>query len=361
MGRGLQSVIFVLIVTLVVKTNAQVQCKDVFNIHSTPVTPQSVQQDVQGWVQSWWNLLDGKIQFPIVNIFLQPKSVATSYFMPAKNEIHLGVLKGKELASHLTRGAVLAHEFAHAIFTENFTFIWKGKNHSLKEVLEAARVEQARIESNPSLKELVEEVEEIRQTMQIAEKVKDKETQAELESLHLIKKQELEEKIPYLHLYEKIHQLTIAHNELFADSFPALFWKNPRMITEALNAVHLSKISLLRQRLLNRGYNKDANSEQRDFEITSFKDWKKELAAEYTLFDPVRGALWKLYMQNLKVEEIPLFMNVFLAATSRQVNLKLEKLEKNENFKMSPSELNREFLRIFVEEARRFGLPIRKH
>ncbi|MBY0383519.1 hypothetical protein K2X05_00035, partial [bacterium] len=313
-------------------------------------------QELTNHIAEWQQLLSTSVEIPLVDVYLKPEEFTTSYFVPARFEIHLGTLTDGQFSPARTTNAVFAHEYAHSVFTENFTFQWKGEEFSLKKLAKDSESDRNKLARSPRLQEMFEAIQEIQKTLEIARSVNATSTVKNLESLLEARKRELSEQLPSLARFNFIHELTIAHNELFADSLPALFWKDHRIMTDVLETSHRSYIQLLKEELLQRGKNPEATSMPRDFAITSFKNWQQELVPTYTLLDPARGALWSLYMNNLRTEDFGLFFKVFLSAASRQVTLQLER----QGEQVDAAELNREFLKIFVEEARANKLPIRK-
>lgn len=340
---------------------AQLRCEQLFQMSEEQIALQRVAEGIESRISDWVPLLSNSLEIPEVNVYLKLEEFTSSYFIPSRYEIHLGLMTGGELSPSRTTEAVFAHEYAHSVFTENFTFQWNGKTQSLKKLATDAEVDRLKLEKSPLLQEMVEALQEIQETLEIARKVEATDTVKNLESLLNSRKRELAEQLPHLAQFNFIHELTIAHNELFADALPALFWKDQRVMTEVLDTSHRGYIQQLKEELLFRGKNSKATSEPRDFAITSFKNWQHELIPTYTLLDPARGALWSLYMNNLKHEDFGLFFKVFLSAASRQVSLQLERqANKKESTSVDAAELNREFLKIFVEEARKNRLPIRK-
>lgn len=335
---------------------AQNRCEQLFEVSKEQIAFQKISQSLRDRISDWNELLSNSVEMPLVDVIVKKEEFTSSYFLPARFDIHLGVLTGADYSPMRTTEVVFAHEFAHSVFTENFIFQWKGETISLKKLAADSLVDRIKLEKSPILQEMFEALKEIQETLDIARRVKATTTIKNLESLLQTRQRELSEQLPNLAKFNFIHELTIAHNELFADALPALFWKDHRIMTDVLDTSHRGYIEQLKEELLMRGKNPDSTSEPRDFAITSFKNWQQELIPTYTLLDPARGALWSLYMNNLRTEDFGLFFKVFLSAASRQVTLQLERQAQP----IDAAELNREFLKIFVEEARKNKLPIRK-
>lgn len=343
-------------------SSAQLRCEQLFEISKDQIAFQKISHSLTDRITDWSELLSNSVEIPLVDVILKQEEFTSSYFLPARFDIHLGVFTGTEYSPIRTTEVVFAHEYAHSVFTENFHFQWKGEAISLKKLAAESLVDRIKLEKSPILQEMFEALKEIQETLEIARRVKATTTIKNLEGLLQTRQRELSEQLPHLAKFNFIHELTIAHNELFADALPALFWKDQRIMTDVLDTSHRGYIQQLKEELLMRGKNPDSTSEPRDFAITSFKNWQKELVPTYTLLDPARGALWSLYMKNLRSQDFGLFFKVFLSAASRQISSQLERREnqKDSSESLDAAELNREFLKIFVEEARKNKLPIRK-
>lgn len=339
---------------------AQPRCVQLFRAEKENMSQEALAKEIVSMQKILEKTLVAHLKAPDVDVVLEAENVAASYFLHAKFEIHLGMLRGETIAPSRMRGVAFSHEFGHAIFAENFHFDWQGKRISFKEVVEASQADIQRTKADPALNARFLKIQEIQQTLKLAKESGHEAIQKELEQMLREHKRELRAQVPHLARFDIISELTLPLNELFADSLPALFWRNPKIMSEFGQAENLDYVATLKEQLEHRGNNPGALSEPREFKPTSFKGWKREVKDQYTRMDPVRGVLWQLYMKNLKNDEIGLFMKVFLGATDLYVSASLSRFEIDALKDRSPEEINREFLRFFVEVARREGLPIRK-
>lgn len=339
---------------------AQTRCVEVFRISNEELSPEVLQQELLDMQNIWENSVVSHLKSPTVDLFLEADNVASSYFLHAKFEIHLGLLHGAELAPFQARGVAFGHEFGHALFAENFSFTWGGKRVTFKEVVEESQSDIVRAKKDPELIARFSEMNEIQQTIKLAKESGHDTIQKQMEQLLKEKKRQLRKLVPLMARFDIISELTTSLNELFADSLPVLFWRDPQIMSQVIAPENANSVAAVRDYLEHRGKNPNATSQPREFKTTSFKNWKREVKDAYTRMDPVRGALWNLYMKNLKDTEIGLFMKVFLNATDQYVSSNLSRYEVDDLKDRNPAELNREFLRFFVQEARDQGLPIRK-
>ncbi len=365
MGRFLKQVtVLFFLILFIIPSEAQQSCQDLFQDEVEPseldLAAAAALERISQLRDEWFNLLSPYNQFPTVDVHILPQNVGVSAFHVGKGFIRLGVLNNQEELADVERviAPIYAHEFGHAIFRENLVLLWHGQTIRYLNLVINSEEEIDKINQTPALRKLRQELTKIEALIKVAKSTKSPKELARLQQLNHQKTEELGVQVPNLFWFEKIHELTLAHNELFADSFAALFWKDPQIVMKALAPE--DELEMIEQNLLYRGRNKDVEVSPRDFQLVDFKNWQKEPAHVYTLLDPARGVLWELYMKNLPHEEIPLFINVFLAATAQQFIQQIETMDSGEELNIVPDQYNREFLRLFMQEARKQGLDIRK-
>lgn len=376
----LKSILFVILIALSSVARAQNQCMELFskpndlpvpaneNIPQGEKKPTPIQvreRELKSislhitWEVGKWNILVGEYAVKKVGLKLLEHSIRGSYFSPLSRYIGLGIeLEGKP---EVLRDVIMAHEYSHAIFNDNFVFEYDGERVSLKTLSMDAKANLTSLRQNPVYLARVEEAKDIERTLIIAQKVGDKEISAKLEALLTIKMEALNSMTRALDIYNHVSDILISYNELFADSIPAIIWKDPHIMTKAVEPTETDFLSLLQYELMYRGRNRGVPL-PRDFEMGSFKEWKHEVADAYTMLDPARGFLWKMYMEGLRPANIPVFIKTFLEATSLHIT---ERLKGDKDIRVSAqaddaTQVNKEFVRLFVEAAERNGLPIRK-
>lgn len=325
------------------------------------VSPQHILKGHQEEVALWSTLLGDLGRDSGVRILLdEHSSVQDSYFNGFMNTISLGYQVPAKNPHH--RSVILAHEFAHAIFQKNFEFTISGQTLFYRDLVVAAAKDDEFVRSSEEYQALARETMEIDQTLTLAQQVGHEALVADLTRLLAAKSEALAALTPQLNLFQKWRSFFTPYNELFADSLPVILWKNPTAMSEAMVEPQENYLATVRRFLNYGGRNNRAVDEARSFRIISFKDWKVEVASEYTLFDPARGVLWTLFIKNLKVEEIPIYMRTHLMATAQHVMLRLQRGEDplNTETHVLPTQLNQEFVQIFVRLARENGLQIRR-
>lgn len=324
------------------------------------LAPATLEQRVQYLVSSWKKMLAPVLKVPSSTISFNNIDYKNSFYSFKDNRIVLGVEAVSK--NYKKSEVVFTHEFGHAVFVENFVFEKDGRRIRFAELIEQALIESKSLKANSEFSKLISEINEIEGVLSAAIKTGADEI--------LIKdlKEMLENKKNKTYSFGKINQefdylndALISYNELFADSFAVLMGRDPKAVSQTLDMSDVHALGALRYNLEYRGRNKEAKP-SREFAINSFKDWQHEINDAYTLLDPARGVLWKLFMENLKSEEIPVFLKTFLDATAEHL---VRRLNSGENLRVSaqesdPTTLNQEFVKIFVEKARKNQLPLRK-
>lgn len=309
-----------------------------------------------------WNTLVGP-KLAVENYYVvvvDGRDVTESIFIPYRSELVIGnELYGKD---SLSLGVILSHEFGHLIFFDHFDFTWNGKKISFRKVVDEGRKAQENMSTPNSPYQLA-----------VAEKLA---LQSELAGLHntsltndiLALQKKLDDVSKTIEdmrapnaFFHEVSDMLDAYNELFADILPVIIWRDPYVVFLA-GETRNSNGEFDNDRVGTRDHNTEA-SPPRTFLVNDFKNWKHEKSDKYTLFDPVRGALWSLFLQNLRVDEVPLFFKTFLEAASLHVTFRLAR---GEDIRVSrqasdPTKINQEFLKLFVMTARKYNLPIRRH
>lgn len=324
-------------------------------------SPQQITRGHQAEVALWSSLLGDLGRDNDVRIILDERnSVQDSYYNGFINTISLGYHAPTSNPIH--RSVILAHEFAHAIFQKHFEFTVAGKTLVYRDLVVAAAKDDEFVLSNLEYQALARETMEIDQTLTLAHEVGHEELVVDLTKHLEAKSEELASLTPRLNLFKKWRSFFTPYNELFADSLPVILWKNPMAMSEAMVDPQENYLATVRRFLTYGGRNNRAVDEARSFRLMPFKDWKAEVASEYTLFDPARGVLWALFIKNLKIEEIPIYMRTHLMATAQHATLRLARGEDplDAGSYALPTQLNQEFVQIFVRLARENGLLIRR-
>jgi hypothetical protein len=341
--------------------SAQQACLQLFRLKELPQVAndnEALQIIMENHIAAWNDLL-GDLRAENVTLFLRPGPVSSSTFNGAERAINLGTLLNGTTAT--ARDSVLAHEFGHAIFQQNFYITYEGERIYFRNLADAALKNAIELKNNDEFIELSRQAGQINYSMSLAKEANLPDKLAELE----VYARHIQEKISGyeqpLAIFNHFHTLVIAYNELFADSLPVLIWSDAHRVAGAVDTSKDSFLTQLDAEMAYRGHNTDAPT-SRDFAITKFKNWQHELGDAYTSLDPARGVLWTLYMENLPRSEIPLFLKTLLDATRIHV---MERLAREEDIRPSNKDsdltlINQEFIKIFKLAADRNGLPIRK-
>lgn len=326
---------------------------------------ESMQAYLSPIIDTWKGAVGDKLTLNEIGIQLFPEQLAVySNFGFSLNKgkvVNLGLKLGHNSARE--RDAIFAHEFGHALFMENMLVaLANGNKVRLEDIASQGEIQTRELLSNPVYLNLQKDINDLGRALEMARNLRKEELVSDLEKLLETKSAELRKINDLGALSENMHHLLIGYNELFADSFAVLMFKDPKIMTHATSS---EKYNLLQQLLFDLSYrgNNGEKLAPRDFSQTvSFKDWKHEHSDIYTLLDPARGVLWKLYIKNIKDENRGLFLKTFLDAvsshlTAQMANGPLKPATKQEtDLKL----FNQEFIKHFRDAAIRNGLPIAK-
>jgi hypothetical protein len=338
-------------------------CAGIFVNHPEPVVTKSINlaelhPRFSGKLKRWNQML-GNLKVPHLLLELTSDPVTRSQYAAFSNKILVGTrLEGRDISA---REKIMAHEFGHSIFNEHFNFRWKGHWIKTKDVAMAAKAYTER-KNDPNLIIIQKQIEALKNNV-TARQANDGRSWIEKIEQKLAAK-DLNDVGNPLEQFNYVYDMLIAYNELFADCLPTLLWHDSRAITEAVEDPYHPFYQLNENASAVKLYRKenDTAPDTRDFTLVRFKDWQHESSDGYTLFDPARGVLWELFMENLDPKDIPLFLETFLEAASVHVSLRLDR---NDDIRVSqkasnPTVINQEFIRIFIEVAKEKGLEIHK-
>jgi hypothetical protein len=165
------------------------------------------------------------------------------------------------------------------------------------------------------------------------------------------------EDIEYREL-NKISESVLAYNETFADLVAVLFLENPSAIAHAHDMPSAFDLQLLepltpQQIQANPWRNLDFTANIDAEMWSAYFDESLEVSSgfraniHYKELTPVRGELWRSYIQHLKPEQRSLFLKVFLEAASQ--HLKYRSSQALIGAPESNLEVNRGFLATLAE------------
>lgn len=240
---------------------------------------------------------------------------------------------------------ILAHEIGHASFLQHFPLKLRGREGSFIDLIEALKVERDQIASSPEFKtQLNEATKEMVKTGDFAG--------FETRKKDILRELGIEDIMLAAQEMHQVEEFLRPYNELYADLVAVLYsgrLSAPAEVTESVAKRPFRSIGEERFH---------PEIRERDFStLINFKLWTPKVheLASYFSLDPARGALGKLYLENVRPEDKAKLLQAFLTATKIQFDIRRSIGETAEN-QESAVEVNREFVRIYLETARRLGL-----
>ena len=331
------------------------------DVHSGPVT------EYEELVNNLNSFLGPTLAVSEIIINLKQSSYLNADYWVLNNMINQGFWLGGRPTKY--RNAIFAHEFGHAVFTSHFRYFSEGKLVNEFEVEAENAANLKRVYSTPEynlMKHRSEEIQgQIEALREMGESQKIDALATELEGLKL--KMYALESLANQHFSGKKVQfrvgdhLILPYNELFADCVSVLFQRDGGIIADAQGIPHTDSNEY--DASPSSKYRPRGAPRPRDFDIAHFKNWDnaRDPSFVYSLFDPFRGVLWKLYMKNLPREEAPLFLKTYLLAVAMHLQFRATEGDlQSWGKKTSTEKLNQQFIRFFALAAKENGLPIRK-
>lgn len=307
-----------------------------------------------------WNVTLGTLKVDSHPVVIYPvgyKPPEASSYSPQSGRIELGIKI--DPSERYKVSLVLAHEFGHAVFWNHLKIRLNDHEVSL---LDYFPVSSENFKNSPySMRELskYEEVFTLAKDTgrnEIAEIYLDK--------IIFLRQELLKSAGTYLMPMQFLN-LVSPYSELFSDIIPVALWQDPTIFAKTLESFETREDGVFRLglQLKLRGRNKHTSVSPRDFRIIPFSGWKKEVMSQYTLFDPLRGTLWPLFLKNMDSSHIEAFLKAYLVATKKHIALRMQRGDTDNPGALvtSPEVLNREFLKIIIDEARKHSVPLKPY
>ena len=243
----------------------------------------------------------------------------------------------------------VAHEVGHASFLQHLLLEIDGLRGNFLQITEAVLRKERAIAANPETQKAWDEIQAQAPTMspeahqkmvfEFAKKLG-------LDQIHDRKEQ-----------VRMMNYLLFPYNELYADLVAVLVFNDKKAVFNSIEKVKDRPHRTVREKPFH------TELRERDFtQIINFKLWAEspEVMDFYSPFDPVRGVIGRLFLNDINSEQKSLLLRAFLNATRRHVQVRILRGENAYTNQHVATELNQEFLRLLVEEARNFGLKFKK-
>ncbi len=266
--------------------------------------------------------------------------------------------------------ALLSHEYGHTIFYNNFKVVFEGVSRTLAEIESILASEEKKIKETPAYARATFEINRFYAERNRLDAIGDHEGSKKMGALAYSASVRRQIQLASIETKQRrliqIFSAKRSYDELFADLFAALHFKDGQVIADAMEFpddapyYHVAE----EKNLLGPVYRRQNSlgGRPRDFQsINNFKNWQSENGHQakienYTRFDPVRGALWKI-LRKLNIPESDNFkiLNAFLIASSRHLEI-LESRRASLDSEANITNSNQEFLKLLVEELKNENL-----
>jgi len=316
---------------------------DQTQIRFTPETPNEVKSEIIALVSEIHKIFPNLVPRELV-ISGNPNLPSTeSIYTPWNKRLNIGLKE--RMTTGIFPGATFVHEFFHPVSESFIVVSLRGLSDSLKGFREKIK----KIQMHETLKAGSQKIVEERAALE-AEEREISIAGASKEERDLLrdkwgafneKRDAFREKLKPIGKIEsemaEISKMTLPYEELHSDFAAALFYNDGKIISESLNNPETQL------------FENEANGPRpRDFtQTTNFRNWNPK-SMTYGLFDPARGAIWNFVSKRLLAEMPPEnILKAFINAANIQIARRLTSSDSK-----SPTQLNQEFFRLFVEQSR---------
>lgn len=321
----------------------------------------------------------GDLSVPQMQVIVSPlETFLKSHFNPSDVDNKTIFVGGLELIRHPEDvESVFAHEYGHASFDHHMQFTFDGVRRTMenhRRDMQADAEEQAKLQAymaaSHKLRAEYKQVVQLENTASNSFLLKDLSAARNLKldfekKMKLLNEQFKPETFKIVR-YNTADRMLISYNELYADLVALFKTGNPSAVADAIG--YEKPEDYEQEHLVNAVKDVDGRrvvvdlGKPRDFtNKIEFKGWKHERGGYdyYSLFDPSRFVIYKLFLENIKPEDKANFLKAYMAASEEHYTARAERGENLENLGDAEA-LNREFVKLVVKHAKAMNVPITK-